>query len=136
MEALVTAVRQIDKRTVTESSNVRIADREGAVLSRIEDESMKAGDFYFRPQTLTHYERTSWFRRIVLRQKEKLISKTFLTVVISCPFCGLPILTPTSNTVVSRSPLTLEQAIGCPYRSAQGTHSFWIKDGEIKPAYR
>ena len=134
MEALATAVRKIDKRSVTESQNVVVHDTSGAVLSQTQEESMKAGDFYFRPQTVLHYERTSWLRRVIFRQKEKLISKTFLTVVISCPFCGLPILTPTSNTVASKDPLTLEQPIGCPYRSAQGTHSFSVKDGQIMPA--
>jgi hypothetical protein len=134
MEALAATVRQIDKRSVTESQNVVVHDRDGVVLSQKEEDSMQAGDFYFRPQTISHYERASWFRRVILRQKQKLISKTYTTVVISCPFCGLPILTPTANTVISKHPLTLEQPIGCPYRSAHGTHSFSIKDGHIMPA--
>jgi len=47
MEALAATVRQIDKRSVTESSNVFVHDRDGAVLSQTQ-QSMKAGDFYFR----------------------------------------------------------------------------------------
>jgi hypothetical protein len=134
MEALAATVRQIDKRTVTESSNVRMHDNSGAVLLRIEEEPMVAGDFYFRPQTISHYEKASWFRRVILRQREKLITHSCLTVVLSCPYCGLPILTPTINEVLYKDPLTLRMAITCPYRSAQGTHSFFIKDGQIIPA--
>lgn len=134
MELRATHARQIEKKSVTESRVTALHDRDGSVLTASADEPMIAGDFYFRTQTLSHYEQASWFRRVILRQKEKLVSKTFLTAVISCPFCGLPILTPTSNAIVSKDPLTLEQAIGCPYRAAGGTHSFWIKGGQIMPA--
>src|ERR1700733_9013222 len=134
MDALVTAVRQIDKKTGTESQLTNLHDRDGSVLTRTEEESMKAGDFYFRTQTISHYERASWFRRVILRQRQKLIIQSRLTVVLSCPYCGLPILTPTINEVSYKDPLTLQMAITCPYRSAQGTHSFWIKDGQIMPA--
>ena len=40
------------------------------VLIDIADESMRARDFYFRTQTVSHYEKASWFRCVILKQHE------------------------------------------------------------------
>jgi hypothetical protein len=91
MEALkATTAREIDKKAVTEGVNVAVHDRDGALLSQTQEGGMNAGDFYFRTNVVARYEKASWFRRVILRQREKLVTTYPTNVVISCPFCGLP----------------------------------------------
>lgn len=133
MDALkATVAREIDKESVTEAVNVAIHDAEGTLVAQSQEEGMRAGDFYFRTNTVTRYEKASWFRRVILRQREKLILSHPITAVISCPFCGLPLMTPFNNAILCRNPLTLEKPVQCPYSS--GSHGFSIKDGNIMPA--
>ena len=60
--------------------------------------------------------------------EEKLVKDT--TVIISCPFDGLPMNTSLDNQILSRSPLTLAMPVRCPY----SPHESSIKDGNIMNA--
>jgi len=134
MDALkTTTAREISKDAVVEGVNVALHDGHGSLLSASQEEGMKAGDFYFKSNVLTHYERSSWFRRVILREREKMIVQVKNSVVMSCPYCGLPLLTSLDNAIISRNPLTLEKPTSCPY-SSPSTHSFSVKDGIIIPA--
>ena len=131
MEALRALVaREIDKASVLDAVNVVIHDSVGSPVSQSQQEGMTAGDFYLRPNVITRYEPASWFRRVFLGQKEKMITNVVITIIMSCPFCGLPLMTSTDNRILSRNPLTLDKPVRCPYSS----HDFSIKDGNIMPA--
>jgi len=78
-----TVAREIDKLAVVEAVNVAIHDKSGTLINSSQDEGMRAGDFYSRPNVITRYEKASWFRRVILRQKEKLLTQVIDTIVIS-----------------------------------------------------
>ena len=133
-ELKATTAREIDMRAVTEGVNVALHDERGKLLGQTQNGGMQAGDFYFRVNTVARYEKASWFRRVILRQPEKLVITHPETVVISCPACGLPVMTSLDNDIVSKHPLTLAKPTRCPYDPFASAHSFSIKDGKIIPA--
>jgi hypothetical protein len=97
---------------------------------------MQAGDFYFRPTLIQHVITAPWYRRLFLNEKTQLKHEAVTCIVISCPACGLPILTSPAHQVTQRKPLTIDREIACPYAPAgvAGAHAFSIKDGNIMPA--
>src|ERR1022692_4734067 len=112
MDALkATTAREIDKASVTEGVNIALHDSDGALLSQSQQGGMQAGDFYCRVNTVARYEKASWFRRVFLRQPEKLVVTHPETAVISCPFCGLPLMTSFDNAILSKRPLTFEKPV-------------------------
>lgn len=132
-EALkATTAREITKESVTEAETLVV---NGVSVSKPSEHPMQAGDFYFRPTFTTEYVKPSWFRRVVLRQQESWKHEQVTTVVLSCPVCGLPILTTPSHRVTQRNPLTIDREIACPYAPAgmAGSHTFTIKEGNIMP---
>lgn len=126
--------REIDKEKVTEGECIALHDRDGTLLSHSEESGMQAGDFYFRLNVVARYEDASWFRRVILRQKQKLVTQYPTTIVMSCPFCGLPLMSQLDNKILSREPLTLDKPIRCPFGMYDSAHAFQIKDGKIMPA--
>jgi len=94
---------------------------------------MQAGDFYFRPTVVQSLAQPSWFRRVIMRKSAEVKHDIVTCVVLSCPVCGLPILTTPAQRVIQRKPLTIEGEIACPYAPAAlaGAHSFSIQDGNI-----
>lgn len=133
---LTTTARQIDKRTVTESKNLVINNSRQSHLSIAEsDQVMKAGDFYFRPTLVQRTGKPTWWERLT-RKSAQVKYESVDTIVISCPVCGLPILTTPAHRVVNKHPLTIDGQIACPYaaQGIAGSHSFSIKDGTIMPA--
>jgi hypothetical protein len=105
----------------------------GVSVSKPSTAAMSAGDFYFRPTIVQHVVTAPWYRRWFLREKTYTIHEPVTCVVLSCPVCGLPILTTPAHKVLQRQPLTIDREIACPYAPAglAGAHSFSIKDGNI-----
>jgi hypothetical protein len=129
-----TTAREIDLRSVTEGVNVAMHDERGKLLGQSQNGGMQAGDFYFRTNVVARYVKASWFRRVILRHREKLVTTYPTTVVMSCPSCGLPLMTSLDNAILSKHPLTLAKPTRCPYDPGATAHSFSIKDGNIMPA--
>ena len=127
-EFKATEARLIDKKALVESAHLVYEGR----ITR-EAPSMQAGDFYFRPQLTTHEVKAPWYLRL-FGVKSKLQTDIVETIVISCPFCGLPILTSPYHKIVKRDPLTIENAIACPYSGGKKSHSFTITEGKIMSA--
>jgi hypothetical protein len=125
---------EIDKTDVFEGANVAIHDASGELVSQSQEQGMRAGDFYFRSNTVAHYENPSWFRRLIFRDPQKLVVEHPTTIVMSCPYCGLPLMSQLDNKILSRHPLTLEKPIRCPFGMYDTAHAFQIKDGKIMPA--
>jgi hypothetical protein len=123
-----TTGREIDLRAVTEGVNVAMHDEHGTLLGQSQNGGMQVGDFHFRVNTLARYEKASWFRGVMLRQPEKLNVTHPETVVITCPVCGLPLMTSLDNAILSKHPLTLSNPTRCPYDPFASAHSFSIKD--------
>jgi hypothetical protein len=133
-EALkATKAREITKESVTDSGGLDVRDRNGALVSTVREQGMQAGDFYFRPTIIQHIITSPWYRRWFLREKTQLTHEAVTCVVISCPVCGLPILTNPSHRITDRTPLTIDREIACPYAPAglAGAHAFSIKEGNI-----
>jgi hypothetical protein len=128
-----TKTREITKESVTEAETLVV---NGVSVSKPATNPMQAGDFYFRPTLVQHLVKLSWFDRTFRRRKESVINEQVTTIVISCPVCGLPILTNPFHKIIKRNPLTLDREIACPYapQGIAGAHSFSIKDGTIMPA--
>jgi len=132
MEALkATKAREITKESVTEAETLVV---NGVSVSKPQN-SMQAGDFYFRPTVLERVTAAPWYRRLfgaVAQVKHEVVT----CIVLSCPVCGLPILTSPAHKVTQRRPLTIDREIACPYVPAglAGGHAFSIKDGNIMPA--
>jgi hypothetical protein len=127
MTLKATQAREVDRRSVTDPEIVVLDGR-----AHTSSPEMQAGDFYLRPNYVPQEVRRTFFDRLFRRHpvpKTQIIN----TVVISCPFCGLPILTNFSHKILSRDPLTLEKPITCPYRSKESQHAFQINQGEIIP---
>jgi hypothetical protein len=134
MEVLkATQAREITKESVTEAETLVV---NGVSVSKPAEHPMQAGDFYFRPTIVPLQVKPSWFRRVVLRKSTITIHEWIDAIVISCPICGLPILTSPAHKVLQRNPLTIDREIACPYAPAglSGQHAFSIKDGNILPA--
>ena len=70
------------------------------------------------------------------KDSTRLPLQQITTIVMSCPVCGLPILTSPAHKVIQRKPLTIDGQIACPYAPTglAGAHAFSIKDGNIMPA--
>jgi hypothetical protein len=133
MEALkATTAREITKESVTEAETLVV---NGLSVSKPQENPMQAGDFYFRPTVIQRYVKPSWWRRL-LRISAPLSHDVVTTIVLSCPVCGLPILTTPAHKVLQRNPLTIDREIACPYAPAglAGSHAFTIKDGNIMSA--
>ena len=130
MPLKATVAREIDRRAVTEGVNLAMHDREGSFVGSRESGGMVAGDYWFHTDVFTRYVRASWLRRTFLRQRDKAVTERMTTVLISFPFCGLPMTTPAGNKFLSRSPLTLENSVRCPYVD----HQFSITEGKITTA--
>jgi hypothetical protein len=127
-----TTAREITKESVTEAETLVV---NGVSVSKAQGSPMQAGDFYFRPTVVQRTVRASWWQRL-LRKSAQGGADIVNTIVISCPACGLPILTPPAHRITQRHPLTIEGQIACPYAPAgtAGGHAFLIKDGNIMPA--
>lgn len=127
-----TKAREITKESVTEAETLVV---NGVPVSKLPS-TMQAGDFYFRPTMIYHQSSPTWFQRVILRRKVIESYEGVLTIVISCPVCGLPILTSPAHKVTERKPLTIDREIACPYAPTglAGTHAFSIKEGNIMPA--
>jgi hypothetical protein len=124
-----TKAREITKESVTESQSLVV----DGVQAKASQSPMQAGDFYLRPTVVSSVTEPSWFRRVVLRKSARQTLKVVTTIVLSCPVCGLPILTSPAHQVIQRVPLTIAREIACPYAPAgsEGGHAFSIKDGNI-----
>jgi hypothetical protein len=137
-ELKATQAREIDKASVTEAEAIAI---NGVMDSSADSPEMKAGDFYFRPNLVTKAgaEPTGFFRRMVWKLSGKpytITERIVYTIVISCPFCGLPIMTGFAQHITAKMPLTITEPIACPYSSfnpAQA-HAFRITEGNITAA--
>jgi hypothetical protein len=126
-----TKVHEVSKASVIDAPVTTVRDTSGSIVSQSEDGGMRAGDFYFRPNLISRYEQPSWFARVFLRKQGKTVDKLVETIVISCPFCGLGIMTPLDNKILQLHPLTLEKATACPYAPKDTPHSFRIEDGKV-----
>jgi hypothetical protein len=133
MEALkATKAHEITKESVTEAETLVV---NGVSVSKPSERPMQAGDFYFRPSLIPHISQPSWFGRI-LGRKPTMSHTAVTTIVLSCPVCGLPILTSPAHRITQRNPLTIDREIACPYAppGVAGAHAFSIKEGNIMPA--
>src|SRR6202042_1273739 len=87
VKAMVTlqapVAREIDKAAVIEGVNFAVHNQGGQIVSQSQEEGMKAGDFYFRSNTLARYEDASWFRRVIFRQPQELVVEHPTTIVMS-----------------------------------------------------
>jgi len=124
-------VHEVSKASVIDASVTTVRDKNGSIISQSDDTGMHAGDFYFRSNVISRYEQPSWFARVFLRKQGKTVDKLVETIVISCPFCGLGIMTPLDNKILQVHPLTLEKATACPYAPKDAPHSFRIEDGKV-----
>jgi hypothetical protein len=97
MESLkATAAREISKESVTEAETLVV---NGVQASKPQEHPMQAGDFYFRPTLLQHVVTAPWYRRLFLEEKTHVTHEQVTCIVISCPVCGLPILTSPAHRV-------------------------------------
>jgi|GEM_PF-5174851 len=127
MQALqATTAHEIDRATITEAETLVV---NGEMAKATAAPVMQAGDFYFRPTVVTH--------EVLLRQASKTVAEIKHAIVMSCPFCGLPIMTNSAHSVLSKRPLTIERPIACPYAPKElgATHAFTIKAGTIIAAH-
>jgi hypothetical protein len=132
MELLkATEARQINKADLTEAETLVF---EGRIIFQKGKQHLEPGEFYFRSTYIPRIVNPSWWKRIFLRAKPKETLDVVDTIVITCPFCSMPILTAPMHKVLRHNPLTLATKITCPNVSAEGAHSFSIKDGKIMPA--
>ena len=134
MEALkAQKAREITKESVTEAETLVV---NGVSVSKPQENPMQAGDFYFRPTLIQHTVTAPWYRRWFFGEKTHTVHEPVTCIVISCPVCGLPILTSPSHRVTQRNPLTIDREIACPYAPTglAGAHAFSIKEGNIMPA--
>jgi hypothetical protein len=127
-----TKTREITKESVTEAETLVV---NGVNASEPAEHPMQAGDFYFRPTLTQHVIIAPWYRRLfgaTTQVKQAVVT----TIVISCPVCGLPILTSPAHRVTQRTPLTIDRETACPYAPTglAGAHAFSIKDGNISLA--
>jgi hypothetical protein len=133
MEVLkATKAREITKESVTEAESLVV---NGVSVSKPSERPMQAGDFYFRPTVIQHVTTAPWLRRLFFREQTQIKHEQITCIVISCPVCGLPILTSPAHRVTQRNPLTIDREIACPYAPAglAATHAFSIKEGNIMP---
>jgi hypothetical protein len=133
MEALkATKAREITKESVTEAETLVV----NGIHARTSESPMVAGDFYFRPTLVQHVTQPSWFARTFLRRKQTVVNEHVRTIIISCPVCGLPILTSPTHRITQYRPLTIDRDIACPYSPTglEGQHAFSINEGNIMPA--
>jgi hypothetical protein len=134
MEALkATKTREITKESVTEAESLVV---NGVSVSKPSERPMQAGDFYFRPTLTQHVITAPWYRRVFLREPTQIKHEQVTCIVISCPVCGLPILTSPMHRITQRSPLTIDREVACPYAPTglAGAHAFSIKQGNIMTA--
>jgi hypothetical protein len=134
MEVLkATKAHEITKESVTEAETLVV---NGVSVSKPQQSPMQAGDFYFRPTLIEHVTTSPWYRRWFLNEKTRKTHEQVTCIVISCPVCGLPILTSPAHRVIERKPLTIDREIACPYAPTglEGAHAFLIKEGNIMPA--
>jgi hypothetical protein len=136
-ELKATQAREIDKASVTEAESLLV---DGALSTDTSKPVMQAGDFYFRSEL--RERQTSlppngfWKRLLHWFFSPQIRNESYLvwSIVISCPFCGLPIMTYFDNHhIISKRPLTVVEPIACPY-SASGpdkAHTFHIIEGYI-----
>src|ERR1017187_10902849 len=104
MEALkATTAREITKESVTEAETLVV---NGVFVSKPSTAAMSAGDFYFRPTLIQHVTAAPWYRKLFLREQTQVKHEQVTCIVISCPVCGLPILTNPTHRVTQRKPLT------------------------------
>lgn len=121
--------REIKKTDLTEAETLVF---EGRVIKQTGKQSLEPGEFYFRPTAIPITTKPHWFKRL-FGAKEKQSWDFVTTVVIACPYCGVPIMTGTVHKVVSRKPLTIEMPITCPY-DQDNPHSFKVVKGKIVAA--
>lgn len=127
-----TKAREISKASVTEAETLVV---NGVSVSKPQESPMQAGDFYFRPTYVQRFVKANWFSKL-FGDKDGIEYEAVETIVMSCPGCGLPILTTPVHKITRRSPLTIDGRIDCPYapQNLAGSHAFTIKDGNIMPA--
>ena len=133
-----TQAREIDKASITEAETIVVNNE---MVRKAEEPAMQAGDFYFRPNVITSIaaEPIGFFKRLVWKLKGsplRKIERVVYTIVISCPFCGLPVLTGLSHHIASKQPLTITEPVACPYSSQDPTnaHAFRVTEGNITAA--
>lgn len=135
MEPLkATKAREITKESVTEAETLFV---NGVPVSKAPEHPMQAGDFYFRLTPTQSVAKTPLWRRILLREtRNRIVYGSTTTIIISCPVCGLPILTSPAHKIIQRKPLTIEGQVACPYAPTvlAGAHAFSIKEGNIMAA--
>jgi hypothetical protein len=137
-ELKATKAREIDKASVTEAESLLV---DGALSTELSEPVMQAGDFYFRNTFVSRKpdEPIGFFKRLVWQlsgkaRKSRIEIKAISSIVMSCPFCGLPIMTSTwQHHITSRKPLTITESIWCPYASLSPAlaHAFRITEGNI-----
>lgn len=127
MQALkATQAREINKADITEAETLVF---EGRVIKQSGRQSMKPGEFYFRPTAIPITIQPHWFKRLFgAKPKEDFIYAT--TVVIACPYCNTPLMTSPAQKVEKRKPLTIAAPIICPYNQDK-PHSFKVVKGKI-----
>lgn len=133
-EALkATKAREITKESVTEAETLVV---NGVSVSKPAEHPMQAGDFYFRPTLIQSTKTLPWYRRLFIKNGSYVAYESVTCIVLSCPVCGLPILTSPAHRITQRNPLTIDREIACPYAPTglAGAHAFSIKDGTIMPA--
>jgi hypothetical protein len=140
MELIATEAREIDKEKVTDPEYTAVNGK--LVTDVIPDEQMKPGDFYLTTRVIAVESPAepdqNFFSRILNwlfpRSFQELL-KTVREAVLSCPFCGMPILIESTH-IVRYGALTLDCIVHCPYAPKEfGTpHAFEIKEGKITPA--
>jgi len=127
MQALkATTAHEIDRASVTERPALVFEGR--AVPD--ETPTMQAGDFYFKQSLYSREVKASFWARLIGR-KTRIVINTVESVIISCPFCGLPIMTAPTHKIVAKNPLTIENKITCPYQGSDTSHAFTITEGNI-----
>src|ERR1039458_8314340 len=113
MQALkATTAHEIDRASVTERPALVFEGR------TVPDEkpTMLEGDFYFKQSLYSREVKAPFWARLFGRKKQlRMTIDTIESVIISCPFCGLPIMTTPAHHIVSKNPLTIENKITCPY---------------------
>lgn len=112
MESLkATIASEITRESVTEAETLVV---NGFSVSKPPQHRMQAGDFHFRPTVIQHVVTAPWYRRWFFGEKTHVKYDTLSCIIISCPVCGLPILTGQVHRVTQRAPLTINGEIACP----------------------
>jgi hypothetical protein len=134
-ELKATQAREIDKASVTEAETLFLED---ALSPDPTKPVMQEGDFYFRANLVVKADDppTAFFKRLIWKLTGKpytITERIVYTIVISCPFCGLPIMTSLAQHISSKRPLTIAEPIACPYSAHDiaKAHSFRITEGNI-----